>query len=149
MYAFPQEDANRCYVLLLFATVGTLVLIRRSRVFGLGLAIALPALWLAVDPGNFRPSLFTGSADGRTAMVVFISYELATVVAAAFAVFALRDLLRREPPAAITERAQQLRIRVLRLGGGALLGSGLWLLSGLMSWRVDRYGVADLGELHT
>ena len=149
MYAFPSEDANKGYVLLLFAAVGTLVLIRRSRVFGLGLAIALPAVWLATDPSNFRPSLFTRSADERTAMIVFISFELATVVAAVFAVFALRDLLRREPPAAITERTQKRAIRVLCLGGGAVLGGGLWLLSGFMSWRVDHYGLADLGELHT
>lgn len=148
-YAFPQQDANKGYVLLLFAAVGTLVLIRRSRVFGLGLAVALPALWLATDPGNFRPSLFTRSPDVRAAMLVFVFFELATVVAAALAAFALRDLLRREPPAAVTGRAQKLRIRVLCLGAGAALGGGLWLLSDLMSWRVDHFGFPELGELHT
>ena len=149
MYAFPSEDANKGYVLLLFAAVGALVLIRRSRVFGLGLAVALPVTWLATDPTNFRPSLFTRSADERTAMIVFISFELATVVAAGFAVFALRDLLRREPPAAIAERAQKRALRVLCLGVGAVAGGGLWLASGLMSWRVDHYGIAELGRLHT
>jgi hypothetical protein len=149
MFAFPSEDANRGYVLLLFVAAGTLVLIRRTRVFGLGLAIALPVTWLATDPSNFRPSLFTRSADARTAMIVFISFELATVVAAVFAGFALRDLLRREPPAAIAEPAQKHAIRVLCLGGGAVLGGGLWLVSGLMSWRVDHYGLTDLGQLHT
>lgn len=149
MFAFPNEDANKGYVLLLFAAVGTLVLIRRSRVFGLGLAIALPLTWLATDPSNFRPSLFTRSAAERTAMIVFISLELATVIAAVFAGFALRDLLRREPPAAIAERTQKRAIRVLCLGLGAVLAGGLWLTSGLMSWRVDHYGMAELGRLHT
>ncbi len=148
-YAFPQQDANKGYVLLLFAAVGTLVLIRRTRVFGLGLAIALPVSWIAINPGNFRPSLFTRPSDGRTAMIVFISIELATVIAAGFAGFALRDLLRREPPAVIPERAQRLRIGLLCLGGGALLGGGLLLLSNLMSWRVDHYGLPGFGDLHT
>ena len=86
VYAFPQEDANKGYALLLFAAIGALVLVRGTRVFGLGLAVAIPVLWLAVDPGNFRPSVFTRSSDERTAMVVFISFELGTVIAAAFAV---------------------------------------------------------------
>ena len=148
-YAFPQQDANKGYVLLLFAAVGTLVSTRRTRVFGLGLAVAIPVSWLAINPGNFRPSLFTRPSDGRTAVIVFISIELATVIAAGFAGFALRELLRREPPAVISERAQRLRVRILCLGWGALLGGGLWLLSGLMSWRVDHYGLSGFGELHT
>jgi hypothetical protein len=149
MYDFPQQDANKGYVLLLFAAVGTLVLIRRSRVFGLGLAIALPTLWLASDPGNLRPTLFTRASDERTSTVVFVSFEVATVVAAALAVFALRDLLRRQPPAAAAERAQQFRIRVLCIAVGALFGGGLWLASGFANWRMDHYGLPDFGELHT
>lgn len=149
VYAFPGQDANKGYVLLLFAAVGALVSTRRTRLFGLGLAIALPVSWLAINPGNFRPSLFARPSDGRTAMIVFMSIELATVIAAGFAGFALRDLLRREPPAVITERTRRLRIKILCLGGGALLGGGLWLLSTLMSWRVDHFGISGFGEMHT
>ena len=149
MYAFPQEDANKGYVLLLFAAVGALVSMRRTRVFGLGMAIVIPLSWVAIDPGNFRPSLFTRPSDGRAAMIVFLSAELATAIAAGFAGFALRDLLRREPPAVISERAQRLRIRILCLAAGALLGSGLWLLSGFMSWRMDHFGFPGSGELQT
>lgn len=150
MYGVPYEDSNKAFVLLLFIGVGTMVLVRRSRVFGLGLAVALPVQWLAGDPGNFRPSLFTGSASLATAAILFLGLELAVVAAAVPAAIELRRILaRRETPAEPPNRVRRRRIMLVCLGPGALLGTGLWLVSGLMSWRVDHYGIIGFGQAHT
>lgn len=150
VYGFPYQDANKAFVLLLFIGVGTLVLVRRSRVFGLGLAVALPVQWLAANPGNFRPSNFIGSASQVTAAIVFLCLELAVVAAAVPAAIVLRrSSPRRETPAEPSNRVRRRRIRLLCLGPGAVLAGGLWLASTLMSWRVDHYGVVDFGQTHT